>query len=195
MAVMNQKSRLRSEFRARRRDMGAERRRSESADLSAAIRSHLTGARIIAGYQAAGTEPDPAAALKSAHDAGAQVLLPVCRPAFQLGWVTWHPGIEMRPSDFAPVHEPVGRVGDAAAAARADVVLLPATAVDASGTRLGQGGGYYDRFLAELRRLGSEAKSVAAVYEHEFLPAGALPREATDQPVDGAITAAGLTWF
>ena len=32
-------------------------------------------------------------------------------------------------------------------------IFLPATAVDFSGNRIGQGGGYYDKFLAALAAL------------------------------------------
>lgn len=78
---------------------------------------------------------------------------------------------------------------DALAAATA--VVMPALAVAEDGMRLGQGGGYYDRFLAELPR---SVPTVALVFEDELLPAGAIPAEPTDRPVDGVVTAAGLRW-
>jgi len=67
------------------------------------------------------------------------------------------------------------------------LVLVPALAVDRSGTRLGRGGGWYDRALGHLAP-GSVV--LAVVYPQEVWPAGALPRENHDQSVDGV-----LTWF
>ncbi|WP_338402629.1 5-formyltetrahydrofolate cyclo-ligase [Micrococcus luteus] len=79
----------------------------------------------------------------------------------------------------------------AAALAAAAAVVMPALAVAEDGMRLGQGGGYYDRFLAELPQA---VPTVALVFEDELLPAGAIPAEPTDRPVDGVVTAAGLHW-
>ena len=84
---------------------------------------------------------------------------------------------------------PGGRLYGLAAAA---AVVMPALAVAEDGMRLGQGGGYYDRFLAELPR---SVPTVALVFEDELLPAGAIPAEPTDRPVDGVVTAAGLRWI
>ena len=75
--------------------------------------------------------------------------------------------------------------------AAAAAVVMPALAVAEDGMRLGQGGGYYDRFLAELPQA---VPTVALVFEDELLPAGAIPAEPTDRPVDGVVTAAGLRW-
>ena len=83
---------------------------------------------------------------------------------------------------------PGGRLYGLAAAA---AVVMPALAVAEDGMRLGQGGGYYDRFLAELPQA---MPTVALVFEDELLPAGAIPAEPTDRPVDGVVTAAGLRW-
>ena len=72
------------------------------------------------------------------------------------------------------------------------LVLLPALAVDGAGTRLGQGGGHYDRTLALLPSTRPGRPVLAAVVrDPELLPAGALPREAHDVPVDAALTPSG----
>jgi 5-formyltetrahydrofolate cyclo-ligase len=68
----------------------------------------------------------------------------------------------------------------------ADAVLVPALAVALDGTRLGRGGGSYDRALAR-RRPGCPA--VALLFDGEVV--AALPHDSWDAPVDGVITPAG----
>jgi 5-formyltetrahydrofolate cyclo-ligase len=73
--------------------------------------------------------------------------------------------------------------------ARADIVLVPALAVDARGYRLGRGGGSYDRALA---RVGARVPTIALLYDDELLPS--LPTEPHDQRVRlVARPATGLT--
>ncbi len=62
--------------------------------------------------------------------------------------------------------------------ARADVVLVPALAVDARGYRLGRGGGSYDRALA---RVGGQVPTIALLYDDELLPS--VPAEPHDRAV------------
>lgn len=64
-------------------------------------------------------------------------------------------------------------------------ILMPATAVDRSGNRIGQTGGYYDSFLSALQAQGNNPPAVAVVYDEEVLPHGAIPTEAFDMAVDG----------
>jgi len=59
-----------------------------------------------------------------------------------------------------------------------DAVIVPGLAFDRSGYRLGYGGGYYDRFLAELP-LGV----FVIGYAPEDLMVDRLPRDAWDVPV------------
>lgn len=63
------------------------------------------------------------------------------------------------------------------------VILMPGRAFDASGTRHGRGGGWYDRFLAEVPK---EWFRVGFCYETQFseMP---LVRESWDQSMDAVV--------
>ena len=69
----------------------------------------------------------------------------------------------------------------------ADIVLVPALAVDMAGTRLGRGGGSYDRALARVR---PGVPVIALLYPDELVPV--LPSEPYDRPVTAVLTPAGL---
>jgi len=72
----------------------------------------------------------------------------------------------------------------------ADVVLVPAHAVDTLGRRLGQGAGYYDRALL---RLDAGVPVVAVVHDGEVLDAAVepLPDEPHDVRVHAVVTPKG----
>ena len=101
-------------------------------------------------------------------------------------------GIWTGPSTTAPsspvatlsrLREPPGpRLGPEAIAS-AEIVLVPALAVDATGTRLGRGGGSYDRALARVR---PEVPVIALLYPGELVPL--LPAEPHDRPVTAVLT-------
>jgi 5-formyltetrahydrofolate cyclo-ligase len=71
---------------------------------------------------------------------------------------------------------------------RAQVLLVPALAVDRRGYRLGRGGGSYDRVLARL--IGSGVDVVALLHDGELLDLP-VPREPHDQPVHAVVTPSG----
>jgi 5-formyltetrahydrofolate cyclo-ligase len=82
--------------------------------------------------------------------------------------------------------EPVGpRLGPTALGA-ADTVVVPALAVGRDGSRLGRGGGYYDRALQYAR---PDAVLVAVVFDDELLDE--LPVEAHDLRVTAVVTPSG----
>ena len=70
------------------------------------------------------------------------------------------------------------------ALATASVVLVAGLAVDRVGTRLGQGGGWYDR---ALRFTSAQTPVIACVFDWEYTE-DLLPREAHDMAVDGVLT-------
>lgn len=71
------------------------------------------------------------------------------------------------------------------------LLLVPALAMDASGIRLGYGGGYYDR----LRAIASWRQVTAlAVVPQSCISTTPLPRDPWDQPFDGWVCETGVHW-
>jgi 5-formyltetrahydrofolate cyclo-ligase len=114
------------------------------------------------------------------------VLLPVARTDADgehpvLWWAEYVPG-ELVAAALG-LREPARGLLDPATLARADLLLVPALAVDRTGVRLGRGGGFYDRALA-LCAPGTPL--VAVVRDGEVLDA--LPAESHDVPMTHALT-------
>ncbi len=185
-----EKKSRRAQTRAARRALSPATRAVLAQQLAAQAMDYLaesTGTAMRVGaYLSTDEEPDTSVLLHALVDAGIEVYLPVCQPQYQLGWVRWSPEVELRRSALAPVDEPVGPRHDAQLFEQVHTLFIPALLVDRRGLRLGQGGGYYDRFLPLIEQ---QATRVAAlVYAAEFVPAGDFPVEAHDRPVDVVIT-------
>ncbi|MDQ4501955.1 5-formyltetrahydrofolate cyclo-ligase [Sinomonas sp. ASV322] len=197
------KASLRAEMWERRRAMSAGDRALAGTAIAAHgvgwARSALPEGGTVTAYWSVGAEPPTTELIGGLYTAGFHVLLPVCEPERQLSWVEWHPGIGYERSAFAPIQEPVGPRLDTRAVREGDdarpplaAIVLPATAVDIEGRRLGQGGGYYDRFLARLDDGREIPPTAAVVFDGEVLPAGGVPDEPLDRRVDAALTPSGL---
>lgn len=192
---------LRTRLRQHRADRAARAGAVRQALLLAARSAGLVdGSRngdvpaSIAAYVAAPGEPDPAAIAAAVRDAGGTVLLPIPLAGRTLGWAA--DDGRYVPAQRFPVPQPAGpQLGtgiEPLLAAGVRLVLAPALAVDRSGTRLGQGGGYYDVLLAALAGLADPPRVVVVVHDDEVLPAGTLPRGPLDAPVAEALTPSGL---
>jgi 5-formyltetrahydrofolate cyclo-ligase len=64
-----------------------------------------------------------------------------------------------------------------------DLVIIPGAGFDPAGNRIGYGGGYYDRLLAELKR---DIPVVAPAYEEQIV--GSIPAEPHDVRVSLIVT-------
>ncbi len=159
----------------------------ERDEAGRGIRDALLGlaevqmAGTIAAYYSVGSEPDSRRLVYALWKRGSYVLLPLLRPDGDLDWASYEGPDSLRPGPrglLEPAEPPRG----ADAVARADVVLVPALAVDAAGNRLGRGGGSYDRALA---RVGPLIPVIALLYDDELLDQ--VPAEPHDTPVRAAV--------
>lgn len=141
-------------------------------------------ARAVAGYIRHGHEVDVEPLLKSLIADGVAVALPVVDED-AMRFAAWD-GRNVREGAFG-ILEPVGRA-DIEVSSLA-VVLVPALACDESGTRLGRGGGYYDRALAAA---DPTAIKIGVVDDASLLPRGSIPREPHDILMDAIVTPSRL---
>ena len=165
---------------------------SDVAEADAALVRHATelirAASVVAGYVPMHGEPG-GPGLPEALAAvlpPAALLLPALHPDRDLDWAAYD-GTLVAGRTLARLREPPGPRLGLDAIASADIVLVPALAVDASGARLGRGGGSYDRALARIR---PGVPVIALLYPGELVPV--LPAEPHDRPVTGALTPSGL---
>jgi 5-formyltetrahydrofolate cyclo-ligase len=95
----------------------------------------------------------------------------------------WTPGCDMIEGPFG------ARIPAVTELVEPEILIVPLVAFDASGGRLGYGGGFYDRTLAQLR---ARRATLAIGFAFAAQEAEALPLEPTDQPLDMIVTETGI---
>jgi 5-formyltetrahydrofolate cyclo-ligase len=175
---------LRRNLLARRRALSAAEAGAAATAIADTLVEALNGVRTLAAFVPDPIEPGHGRLPAALARLGARVLLPVIPPVGrELDW-----GVDtgpLVPGRFGLL-EPVGpRLGPAALGS-ADVVVVPALAVDRYGIRLGRGGGYYDTSLVHAR---PDAVLVALLFDGERVDE--LPAEAHDRPVTAVVTPSG----
>jgi 5-formyltetrahydrofolate cyclo-ligase len=99
---------------------------------------------IVSGFWPIGEEIDLRPLLHALHHRGNPVVLPVTpRRGEALTFGRWRPGDALLEGRFGTMR-PIGEI------LPPDMLLVPLLAFDASGARLGYGGGFYDRTMAGL---------------------------------------------
>lgn len=141
----------------------------------------------ISGYMAILSEIDPMRAMRTLHEDGHRVCLPVIQGRGQpLLFRPWTPDCAMIEGDFGAL---IPRSGDYV---EPGVLIVPLVAFDATGQRMGYGGGFYDRTLEGLRAKGS-VKAIGFAFAGQETET--LPTEATDQRLDAIVTENGIRHF
>ncbi len=182
------KSSLRREVLAARSALTDEAR----ADAGRALRDEILDlpeagmAGTVAAYLSIGTEPPTDRLVFALWKRGHYVLLPVLREDNDLDWASYEGPDSLVPGPRGLLQPDQPRRGTGAITS-ADLIIVPALAVDRAGNRLGRGGGSYDRALA---RVGAAVPTIALLYDGELVdevPAGPLDQRvrAVAQPGAG----------
>lgn len=180
----------RNRLRTARRALSAA-HRQESANR---VARHLTTDAVLWRFDHIGLylsndgELDPAPIASAARRAGKHVYLPVITSS-GMAFCEWHADEPLRVNRYG-IGEPQG---EAIAAHRLQLLLLPTVGWTASGFRLGMGGGYYDRFLAE--EPDCKAQRFGLAYECQAMSGLESLKEPWDQLLDGVLTEAGIKRF
>lgn len=165
----------------------------EVGDAAREIAGHLLAAAelrraaTVAAYVSVATEPGTGPLIEELAAAGKRVLLPVLLSDGDLDWAAYDGPASLAPARLGLL-EPVGPRLGPGAVATADVVLVPALAVDRSGMRLGRGGGSYDRALA---RVPVGTFVCALLYDDELVDE--VPRADHDRAVTAVVTPRGVS--
>jgi len=139
-------------------------------------------AGTVAAYLSIGTEPATYNLVETLRSRNVRVIAPVLRGDLDLDWAQYG-GLTTIAQGSGGLWNPAGPLLGVDAIAAADVVVVPALAVDERGNRLGRGGGSYDRALARV----PPGRLVAALlYDGEW-PAP-VPTEPHDRPVSAVVT-------
>lgn len=185
---MMDKQELRVKLRAMRRAFSPE--KQENASL--AVYRRLQGfvpyrnAKCIMAYMACRGELSLAPVMDEWLAGGRELLLPRCEAPGEMTARRIEDQRQLVPGAFH-LMEP-----DAAckiiSPEKIDLILVPGVAFDRAGHRLGQGGGYYDRFLAKTHAL-----RVGVCYDETLIED--VPCEAHDHMMDAVITPWETIWL
>ena len=177
--VAAEKAALRRRLLASRARLSPDQRAAAARALRDAVLElpQVQMAGTIAAYYSLSSEPDTHGLVYALWKRGGYVLLPLLRPDADLDWASYEGPDSLRPGPRG-LAEPGEPPRGMDAVARADLVLVPALAVDRGGVRLGRGGGSYDRALA---RVAPGIPTIALLYDGELLDE--VPADDHDQRV------------
>ncbi|MEB4614105.1 5-formyltetrahydrofolate cyclo-ligase [Leucobacter sp. M11] len=185
-----QKRAMRAEIRERRRNVTSVEAEAHRAGLTQQLITLVSGrgARSVSCYLSAPGEPDTSGFVAWANEQDIRVLFPLSREDGLLDWVV--ASDEGTEEGLFGLEEVRGEVLSPLAVNDVDLMIIPASAIDRTGNRLGWGRGYFDKTLGSM---DNRPPVFGVVYETEFVEH--LPTSLHDQPVTGVVTPDQIVYF
>jgi len=176
------KKKLREKIRAQIRTFSPEEKARSDARIFRAVLSLplYQRAKVIFVYVSLDWEIDTRALIQDALLEGKTVAVPKCLPGGRMEVYRLKDFHQLKAQTLGILEPEEGE--DKIAEERLELALIPCLSCTKDGIRLGQGGGYYDRFLAGKKRLFKLALC------RESLLSKNLPCEAHDIRMDAVLT-------
>jgi 5-formyltetrahydrofolate cyclo-ligase len=180
------KAALREQVLAARSGVADDVRAAEARMLNEQLELAVSSGSTVCAYVPVGTEPGSVALLDMLLRRSRRVLLPVARTTgdgtpMRLRWGEYRPG-ELVRGHWGLLEPPEPWLSESVLA-EAELVVVPALAVDHRGARLGRGRGFYDR---SLDGRNPQARLIAMVRDVEFIDE--LPADPHDVLMTHVIT-------
>ena len=142
----------------------------------------------FAGFWPLGDEIDMRPLMTALVEQGERVCLPLTGPAgTALTFKDWTPMTDMVEGRYGTQEPQDGHT------VFPTFIFVPLLAFDASGGRLGYGGGYYDRTVAALRGAGHEVFTCGVGFDAQ--KTDHIPMEPHDVKLDAVLTPSGFQFF
>lgn len=139
---------------------------------------HICEGRCILLFYPLPDEPDITPVIKTLHEEGKTVLLPVVTGPETME-IRHYEGEQQMESGALGTSHPIGSVYSGTI----DIAVIPGVAFDRVGNRMGRGRGYYDRFLASK----PDIHTIGVAFPFQVLDH--IPHNENDHPMDEIITA------
>jgi len=176
--------------RAQRNTLSASIQLQHSIDLQqlTAQLNAYKNSNHIACYIANDGEIDPVKIIEHAWSHDKKVYLPVLSPSKNSLYFAPYTENSVCKMNRFGIPEPECKPSQLIKAHQLDLLLLPLVAFDASGNRVGMGGGFYDRTLAYLQDQQLLEIPELVGLAHEIQKVDRLNRQSWDIPLDYIIT-------
>ena len=144
------------------------------------------GSGVYAAYLPIRSEISPLPLIAALYNAGEPTAMPVTpAPGNPLSFRRWGIGDVLEDGPHGTRQPPASGT-----AILPDVILTPLLAFDTAGWRLGYGGGFYDRTIADYAIHGHKASVIGLAYDGQKLDK--VPVGPHDMPLDAVLSPSGL---
>ncbi|MFB2550343.1 5-formyltetrahydrofolate cyclo-ligase [Ensifer soli] len=152
---------------------------------NAGDRIALSPGEIVAGFLPIRSEADIRPLMHRLRERGARLCTPVVIDRETIVFRELVAGAHLIKTGFGTVGP-----GPEAAVLDPDLMLVPLSAFDAAGNRIGYGAGHYDRAIARLRAKGRAPRLIGIAFDCQEV--ASVPAEPHDVPLEAILTETGL---
>lgn len=186
----DKKNELRTQCLARRDALQPEQRLEKSMALSGYAGSTIkfVPGTILSGFFPIRSEPDIRPLMSQLASHGARICLPVVLDRETIIFRELVAGAELVDTGFG-----TRGPGPDAAVVDPEIMLMPLSAFDGDGNRIGYGAGHYDRAIARLRAKNKPPRLIGIAFDCQEVPE--VPFEPHDVALDSIVTETGFRKF